>query len=60
MRDLIRNILENEVMTSQQAADMLEVDSSEIRLKAAKGTVPCVLKGATNLFDIQDIKLLIK
>jgi transcriptional regulator with GAF, ATPase, and Fis domain len=58
MRDSIRQILEREVMTSSEAAQLLGIEESNLRHRAASGQLESVKKGQTLLFDRLDIELL--
>lgn len=56
MREKIRRILEDEVLTATEAGDLLGWKRSTIRRQAERGLLPGVKKGPNWFFDRQDIE----
>lgn len=56
MRPLIRNIIENEIVTSEEAAVLLDVSTSACRKMLERGKIEYVKKGTLRLIDIEDVK----
>jgi len=58
MRKSIKDLLQLQVLTSQEAAEMLGVHPSAIRAMVTHKKIDCVKKGKTSLIDREDIKKL--
>lgn len=56
MRELVRNVIRNEILSAKQAADYLGIDVSGMRKKVRSGKIPFELKGRTQLMDLEDVK----
>lgn len=58
MRELLKDILEKELVTSEEAARIIDVEASTIRHLVRRGKIESVKRGGVRLFDIQDMEKL--
>lgn len=58
MREEVRKVLEKEVVSTKQAAEMLAVSESLIKKYVKLGGLSKIVVSKVSLYDIQDIKML--
>lgn len=60
MRQDIKKLLEKETITASEAVERFGLDRSALLHKLRRGTLEGVRKGRAVLFDIQDVRPMIK
>lgn len=56
MRKELKELLEKELVTGQEASQLLGLDDANLRQKVARKTLEAVKKGTVWLYDIEDLK----